>query len=326
MPADVDFAIIEIGMNHPGEIGPLAKIAAPDVAMITNVAAAHLEAFDDISGIAHEKAAIFTGLVSGGTAVINCDMETTAILVKAAPDKILKFGTSAEADFRLVNVDLADNVTVISADLMGTEALFKLSISGRHFAMNAVGVLACVSAVGADIGLAAHDLSAWKPPAGRGTRETIYLDAYAPEASLELIDDAFNANPTSTNAALEVLAASQPRDDVGTHRKGRRIAILGDMLELGDDAVAQHSELAANSSFELIDKGYCIGPLMRALDEALPVEKRGQWVATAAELTPKVKELIDAGDVILVKGSKGSKTALVVDAIRKLGHPAPTHE
>lgn len=326
MPADTDFAIIEIGMNHPGEIGPLSKIASPDVAMITNVASAHLEAFEDLSGIAREKAAIFEGLVAGGTAIVNADLETTPILMAAAPENVELFGTDEKAEFRLQNVELIDNVTVISAKLRSSDAIFKLSTAGRHFAMNAVGVLACVSAVGADMGLAAHEMSAWVPPSGRGTRETVPLDRFVPEASLELIDDAFNANPTSMTAALEVLAVSAPRDNVGRLRTGRRIAILGDMLELGGDAALQHSDIAKLESFEKIDVTHCIGPLMQALYDALPVEKRGLWVATAAEFCTTVKDQIDAGDVILVKGSKGSKTALVVDAIRKLGQTAPTTE
>ncbi|MEY8096523.1 UDP-N-acetylmuramoyl-tripeptide--D-alanyl-D-alanine ligase [Falsihalocynthiibacter sp. S25ZX9] len=326
MPVDTDFAIIEIGMSHPGEIAPLAKIAAPNVAMITNVAAAHLEAFDDISGIAHEKAAIFSGLVHGGTAIINVDLETSKILWDATPEKKVGFGTDTSADFFLEEVKLSDNVTVISATLNGEPALFKLSTAGRHFAMNAVGVLACVQAVGADIGLAACDLAQWRPPLGRGTRETIYLDRYADEVSLELIDDAFNANPTSLAAALEVLAAAKPRNDVGRVRIGRRMAILGDMLELGDDAIEQHRKIATLESVAQIDKIHCVGPMMRALFDEIPDQKRGLWVATSQELVAKAKDLIDAGDVILVKGSKGSKTALVVDAIRKLGHPAPTLE
>ena len=141
-----------------------------------------------------------------------------------------------------------------------------------------------------------------------------------------MIDDAFNANPTSLGAALEVLSASKPRDGVGKIRVGRRVAILGDMLELGVDAAQQHKDIAQLAFLDDIDKIHCIGPLMRALYDALPEQKRGEWVATATEFVTMTKDMIDAGDVILVKGSKGNKTALVVDAIRKLGHPAPEQE
>ncbi|WP_380058353.1 UDP-N-acetylmuramoyl-tripeptide--D-alanyl-D-alanine ligase [Falsihalocynthiibacter sp. SS001] len=326
MPQNTQFAIIEIGMSHPGEISPLAKIASPHVAMVTTVAAAHFEAFGNIEGIAREKAAIFDGLVAGGKAVINADIETTDILRDAAREEIITFGTNPAADFRLTDVQLADSVTVISATLRGEPALFKLSTSGRHFAMNAVGVLACVEAAGADLGLAANDLTLWEPPAGRGTRETVHLDLYHPEWSLELIDDAFNANPTSLVAALEVLAAAKPRDGVGQVRAGRRVAILGDMLELGEDAPALHREIAQAPSMKDIDRVHCLGPLMRELHETLPEGQRGLWATTATELAVHVKDMIDAGDVILVKGSKGSKASLIVDAIRKLGHPAPTNE
>jgi UDP-N-acetylmuramoyl-tripeptide--D-alanyl-D-alanine ligase len=326
MPKDTDFAVIEIGMNHPGEIAPLARIAAPDVAMITNVAAAHMAAFEDIQGIAREKASIFEGLVKNGVAVVNADLETSGILIDAAPAQVLRFGVHSAAEFQLTDVQITDSVTIISASLNGVPALFKLSTAGRHFAMNALGVLACVVALEADVGVAASDLALWVPPAGRGLREMLQLDRGDAELTLELIDDAYNANPTSLLAALEVLAASKPRDGIGAVPVGRRIAILSDMLELGEDAAAQHASFAICESLAQIDTLHCIGPLMQALYTALPEEKRGRWVNTAPELARKVHEIIDAGDVVLVKGSKGSHAALVVDALRKLGHRTSTHE
>lgn len=326
MPQECDYAVIEIGMNHPGEIAPLARIAAPDVAMITNVAAAHMAAFDDIQGIAREKASIFDGLVKNGVAVVNADLETSDILIAAAPARVLRFGGDSTAEYHLTDVQITDAVTIISATLDGVPALFKLSTAGRHFAMNALGVLACVVALGADVGVAASDLALWVPPAGRGMRERINLDRGDAELTLELIDDAYNANPTSLLAALEVLAAAKPRDGIGAIPVGRRTAILSDMLELGDDAVAQHAGFATCASLAAIDTVHCIGPLMQALYTALPEEKRGRWVKTAPELARKIHEIIDAGDVVLVKGSKGSQAALVVDALRKLGHRTPTHE
>ncbi len=328
MPVDTEFAVIEIGMNHPGEIAPLSRMARPDVAMITTVAAAHLEAFDNIQGIALEKASIFEGLEPGGVAVINADLETSMILLekaRTAGARIVPFGAQSES-FTLKGVTLADDITVVQAQVLGGPMLFKIMTAGRHFAMNGLGVLAVVDALGADLGLAAIELSNWVPPPGRGTRETVLLDTADEDLTIDLIDDAFNANPTSMAAALEVLAASAPRDGVGRVSKGRRVAILGDMLELGPDEVALHSDIARSRHIEALDEIHCVGPLMRHFWQALPERRRGTWVETAEELADRVHRVIDAGDVVLVKGSKGSRVSLVVDALRRAGRMPRQHK
>ncbi|SHK99983.1 UDP-N-acetylmuramoyl-tripeptide--D-alanyl-D-alanine ligase [Roseovarius marisflavi] len=324
MPVETEFAVIEIGMNHPGEIAPLARMARPHVAMITTVAAAHLEAFENIEGIAHEKAAIFDGLEPGGVAVINADLETTPILLAAARAQgveILTFGKAGEAA-RLFEATLSDDKTVVQAEVNGVATLFKINSAGRHFAMNGLGVLLAVAALGGDGDMAPLDLGRWSPPAGRGTRETLALDPADEDLTLAMIDDAFNANPTSMAAALEVLAAATPRDGVGRVSKGRRIAILGDMLELGPDEIALHVGLAALPEIAKIDEIHCVGPRMRALWEALPEARRGKWRDTAQELADQVHRVIDAGDVVLIKGSKGSRVSLVVEALRRAGRSA----
>lgn len=322
MPVDTDYAVIEIGMSNPGEITPLSQMTRPHVAMITTVAAAHLASFDNLSGIAVEKACIMDGLERDGVAVLNGDIATTQILQDHAAQvgaRQVLFGETGP-DWTVGHVKISGDVTVIEARGQGQDYLFKLSVPGRHFAMNAVGVLAVVDALGADPVTASLDIAAWVPPAGRGTREVIVTDMAIDGESLELLDDAFNANPTSLAASLEVLAASAPTDGVGRIVKGRRIAILGDMLELGPAEVSMHAEMAANPHMASVDLVHCAGPLMRHLWDALPEHRRGEWAGTAAELVPKVTSLVDAGDVVLVKGSKGSKVSVVVDAIRKLGH------
>ncbi len=324
MPQDTEFAVIEIGMNHAGEIAPLAMMTRPDVAMITTVAAAHLEAFENIEGIAREKAEIFRGLEPHGVAVINADLEVSPMLRAAAQAqnaRIVGFGTTAP-DYRLTGIKLIDDTTVVSAQISGAPVHFKLDSAGRHFAMNALGVLAVAEALGADTAIAATDIGRWRPPSGRGTREEICLDRDDDDAVMELIDDAFNANPTSMAAALEVLAAARPKDGVGRVHRGRRIAILGDMLELGPDEIAMHAGLAGLSFIADLDLVHCVGPRMRALYEALPEERRGKWVDDAPQIAAIVYQLVDAGDVVLVKGSKGSKVSTVVDALRKLGQAA----
>jgi len=328
MPADADYAIIEIGMSNPGEIAPLSKMARPHVAMVTTVAAAHLASFDDLTGIAVEKAAIMDGLEPKGTAILNADIETSTVLrdhATAQGAAQVLFGESAP-DWTVKDVRLSDDVTIISATGQGADYLFKLSVPGRHFAMNAVGVLAVADALGADPVKAALDIAHWVPPAGRGTREVIVIDGANEDETLDLIDDAFNANPTSLIASLEVIAAATPRNNVGRMVKGRRVAILGDMLELGPNEVQMHRDIATNAHLKTLDIIHCAGPLMHNLWMALPEEQRGQWEEKAADLVPQVSRLVDAGDAVLVKGSKGSKVSLVVDAIRKLGHRRPQEE
>jgi UDP-N-acetylmuramoyl-tripeptide--D-alanyl-D-alanine ligase len=328
LPREADFAVIEIGMNHPGEIAPLSHMARPDVVVVTTVAPAHLEAFDSIEGIAHEKAAIIDGLQPGGVAVLNADLATSALLqAKAhqAQARAVTFGAAEGADYRMVSVQIGDDSTVVRATRQGQPVLYKVMSPGRHFAANGLAVLAVADAFGLDPVISATDLGRWQPPAGRGVRERIMLDLVE-ETGFDLIDDAFNANPASMAASLEVLVNARPQDGIGSRAKGRRIAILGDMLELGPTEAALHAAIAETPGLAVLDLIHCVGPRMKALHAALPRGQRGDWVATAAELVPRARHLIDAGDIILVKGSKGIKVSLMVDALRKLGQPAAAEQ
>ncbi|MEP4552233.1 MAG: UDP-N-acetylmuramoyl-tripeptide--D-alanyl-D-alanine ligase [Tateyamaria sp.] len=326
MPADTEYAVIEIGMNHPGEIAPLAKMARPHVAMITTVAAAHLEAFDDIAGIAVEKASIIDGLEYGGSAILNNDCSTAAILQAKAHDakrRDIGFGEHG-FDFVLKSADLKQDSTVVQATAHDAPLLFKVGAVGRHYAMNGLGALAAAEALGADLALAAQSLGRWSPYQGRGAREVIQLDVADTRMTLELIDDSYNANPTSMAAALEVLAAADVTHDIGRVSKGRRIAFLGDMKELGPNGADMHAAVADLNTLETIDAVHCIGPLMQSLHAALPAEKQGLWAETASEMESAVARHLDSGDVVLVKGSLSMKLAGIVDAIRKMGHPGVT--
>lgn len=300
IPANTDFAIIEIGMNHPGEIAPLSRMARPHVALITTVAAAHLEAFGAIEGIAREKGAIFEGLQPVGHAILPEDLPVTQILRDCADRAgavVVGFGEHGVA--RPLRIVPQDGALSCHARIMGDTLAFTLPTTGRHFAMNTVGVLAALAAAGADLAQAAAHLSDWHPPQGRGAVETL--------GGIRLIDDAFNANPASLSAGLATLAGLQG---------GRRVAILGDMLELGTEEVAMHRAVADDPSMAAIDLVHCAGPLMRHLHEALPGDKRGQWTQTAAELAAQPDKLISAGDIVLVKGSKSSRISMVVQALR----------
>lgn len=321
LPVEADFAVIEIGMNHPGEIAPLARLTRPNVAMITTVAPAHMEAFGSIEGIAYEKAAIFDGLEPGGFALFNADVETAAILAAAAQAKAGNntLGFGEQGQLKLLSLHNTASALVIEAQDGNQKLLVKLRDAGKHFALNALGCLGVAKALGLDLTIAAQALGRWLPPAGRGRREVLELDAGI-EARFTLIDDAFNANPTSLEAALDVLAAQQPTDT------GCRIAILGDMLELGDGEIETHRAFASSPMLEHIDLVHCVGPRMAHLWRSLPHGKQGQCVEDADQLAAKAHSLVHPGDVVLVKGSKGSYVSRVVEALRKLGAPVTTDE
>jgi len=328
MPENTEIAIIEIGMSHPGEIAPLSRLARPHIALITTVAPAHLAAFADLAAIATEKAGILAGLEPDGTAILPADLPVTPVLTNAASlagVTTILFGSHAQADYRLTTVQITEFATIARALHDKQTLLFKLATPGKHFATNALAVLATGDVLGLDPMLTILNLGHWAPPAGRGTRETILLDPVE-GLSFGLIDDAFNANPASTAAALDLLAACQPTNGTGRVALGRRIAILGDMLELGPTENALHAEIARHPALAQIGLVHCVGPRMKALHEALPKAKRGHWAETADALVPKVHHLVDAGDIVLVKGSKGSKVSRVVDALRKLGQPGPSDQ
>jgi UDP-N-acetylmuramoyl-tripeptide--D-alanyl-D-alanine ligase len=310
MPRDTDYAVIEIGMNHPGEIAPLARQARPDVAMITTVAAVHLEAFANVAAIAREKASIFEGLEPGGTAIINADIPEAGILhdaARAQGAKLYDFGTAAAA-FELLDVTVSGQGNQARAIANGRRISFTIQSLGQHFAMNALGALAAVSALGADLDQAIKSLGHWSPFKGRGACETLPFG----HGSLTVLDDSYNANPTSMGAALEVLAA--------TPGQGRRIAFVGDMKELGPQEEALHAGLADHPAMGQVDQVHCIGPLMRALFDALPPQKRGSWHATSAEVLPELHDHIHAGDIVLAKGSLSMALGRIVDDIRKMRH------
>ncbi|WEF23667.1 UDP-N-acetylmuramoyl-tripeptide--D-alanyl-D-alanine ligase [Paracoccus sp. S3-43] len=308
MPRHTDFAIIEIGMNHPGEIAPLSRLARPHVAMITTVAAAHLEAFGAIEGIAREKGAIFQGLEPIGHAIIPEDLPVTQILRDCADEAgalVMGFGRDGQA--KLVQARAEQGALRCRARIGGETIDFKLQTTGAHFAMNAVGVLAALAAAGADVKEAGKRLGDWLPPKGRGAVEEL--------AGLRLIDDAYNANPTSLSAGLATLAGL---------RGGRRVAILGDMLELGAEEMAMHRAMAEDPAMAQVDLVHSAGPRMRHLHDALPAAKRGLWAETAADLAVRAADLVRPGDIVLVKGSKSSKISTVVDALRKTAQtPVP---
>jgi UDP-N-acetylmuramoyl-tripeptide--D-alanyl-D-alanine ligase len=310
-PASVRFSIFEIGMNHAGEIETLVKMVRPQVAVITTVEPVHLEFFAGIEAIADAKAEIFDGLESGGAVVLNRDNSQFSRLQKHAKklgiSRVVSFGADKESDARLLEVSLHADRSAVHANILGHDVTYKLGMPGRHMAMNSLAVLAAASLAGADLALAALALSQIEPAAGRGARRA--LEVANGEATL--IDESYNANPASMAAALNVLGAAA----IGP--QGRRIAVLGDMLELGPTSAVLHRGLVDAVNANHIDLVYCCGPLMRNLWDALSTGKRGGYADSADKLESQLVGAIRAGDAIMVKGSLGSKMKTIVNALEK---------
>lgn len=320
MPRDTAFAAIEIGMNHAGEITPLSRLARPHVALITTVEPVHLENFADETGIADAKAEIFAGLEPGGVAVLNRDnrhFDRLAAAARAVGARIVAFGSGQGVEARLLDVAAHPMASVVRAEIGGVPLVFRLAAPGRHLALNALGALAAARALGADLARAAMGLGDWRAPDGRGARWDIALGDG--DSLLHLIDESYNANPASVSAALAVLAAHPVEDGVGRVARGRRIACLGDMLELGAGESAMHATLADDPALGGVDIVLCVGQRMRALHEALPQARRGGWFADAAACAERLKRLLDGGDVVMIKGSNGIGMGRIVEALKRLG-------
>jgi len=311
VPASARFGVFEIGMNHAGEITPLTRLVRPHVAIVTAIEPAHLEYFGSIEAIADAKAEIFLGLEPGGVALINRDSaqfdQLTARAAAAGAARVLSFGAHASAEARLIDASLKPDCSIVRADILGADVTYKVGAPGRHVVLNSLAVLAAAALVGADVAVCALALVSLAAPVGRGRRAALEF----PDGSAVLIDESYNANPASMRAALALLGQAP----VGP--QGRRIAVLGDMLELGPPAAELHRALVEPVLANAVDLLYCAGPLMQALWQALPSERRGGYADTAAALEPAVVAAIRAGDAVMVKGSLGSRMGPIVKALER---------
>ncbi len=309
MPIDTRYGVFELGMNHPGEIGPLSRMVRPDVAIITTIAPAHLGNFSSVDEIADAKAEIFEGVVNGGDAILNRDNPYYERLEQAAlaqgVENIHSFGQHAKAEFRLAEFDGAAELSTVWVSFGGETREVTIGAPGRHLAENAMAVLAAVSLVGADVDAAIEAFASLSAVKGRGQRHRLKM----PDGVLTLIDESYNANPASMRAAIAVLASAQPGED------GRRIAVLGDMLEMGEFAPSVHAELAGPLLASGIEHVWLAGPEMVALRDALPETVQVVYFETTDELVNLVTAEVRAGDVVMVKSSLGIGFGKIVAAL-----------
>ncbi|MDE1152964.1 MAG: UDP-N-acetylmuramoylalanyl-D-glutamyl-2,6-diaminopimelate--D-alanyl-D-alanine ligase [Micavibrio sp.] len=309
---DAKYAVFEMGMNHAGEMTALAAQVKPHIALITTIEPAHIEHFKTVEAIADAKAEIFTGMDAGGIAILNIDNPHFARLKAAAERagirKIYGFGEDEDAQSRLVDCTLHADSSRITADILGERVKFKLNIPGKHIVINSLGALTVVKAAGGNLQKAVEALRNSEPTEGRGNRHSINLQDGQPP--LTIIDESYNANPASMLAAFKVFEMVAPPAG------GRRIAVLGDMLELGKDGPQLHAGLANPLLLAKTDLLFCCGPQMDALYQALPPDWRGGHTNDSRELAKVLLETVKPGDVILVKGSAGSKMGYIVHALQ----------
>ncbi len=321
MPADTRYAVFEIGMNHAGEITPLTGMVRPHVALVTTVENAHIENFPSEDGIADAKAEIFLGLEPGGAALINIDNRHAARLIAAARARdmhVTGVSLALAAAAAKAHFDIDDVVTLKDCRLTATvsdgvimrgnnrgEVPFTIGSVGLHMVLNALFVTAALDLADGDVAKGIAALSTFSPPTGRGSRTRLAATA----GDLLLVDESYNANPASMRAALAVFPAL-PRSEFP-----RRVAVVGDMLELGADAPVLHADLWPAIDAAGVDLVFAAGPHMARLYERVPEARRGAWAPTAAELQVPLLAAIQPGDAVMVKGSNGSKMGLLVAAL-----------
>ena len=311
MPADCAYAVFEIGMNHPGEIRPLVRMVRPHIAIVTLIAAAHLGFFRSLDEIAEAKAEIFEGLVPGGAALLNRDDSRWKLLEKlartAGVEHVFGFGENARSTYRLTKCVLEADHSVITAKIGGREIVARIGAPGRHMVQNALAVLGAAHLAGADVARVAEALGDLSAEQGRGRRHILPH----PKGQITLIDESYNANPASMRAALALLKATPVPEG------GRRVAVLGDMLELGQQSQKLHAALAEPVTEAGADLVLLAGPEMQSLAAALPAGTAVTLKGTAEELKPVLFEALKPGDVVMVKSSKGIGFSKLVDALLK---------
>ena len=298
-------------MNHADEITPLSKFVRPHAVAITTVGPVHIENFPDgETGVAHAKAEIFDGIEPGGIAVLNADnrwFDLLADRARAAGAKVLSFGAGEGCDARLTGFDVDGTRATVSAVLHGQTLRYDLLQTGHHWGLNSLCTLLMLEAMDVDRPTALAALAAFEPLAGRGAEKVVAN----PGAPFTLIDESYNANPISMIAGFRTLGARKVQ--------GRRIVALTDMLELGPEGPAMHASLAGPVEDASIDLVFVAGPLMKSLWEALPATRRGGYAETAADLAPLIVQALEPGDVVMVKGSNGSRAGVIAAALADLG-------
>ena len=312
MPADSRYGVFEIGMNHAGEITPLTKLVRPHVAIITAVEPVHLQFFDSVVAIAEAKAEILSGLEAGGTAVLNRDNDFFALLeqrARAHGAYIISFGQNAAADVRAEVLTLGAGGSDVVVRVGEKRVAYRLGAPGAHIVQNSLAVVAALLALNTDVESGVGALADLKAAKGRGAR----IEVKRADGAILLVDESYNANPASMRSALAAMA-TVPREQYP-----RRIAVLGDMLELGEEAGRLHEDLKEAVDAAEADLVFACGPHMQRLFQVLSADRQGEWANTSDGIEAALVATVRGGDVVMIKGSLGSRMAPLVDALMRSG-------
>ena len=296
MPTDTQYAVIEMGISHPQEMTELSDFVRPNVTLITNIAPAHQEFFADTRAIAAEKIHILDYQNKEGAIVLNADDAQYQFLADTATaaglKKIIRYGQNDKADFKCLSATMRDDKTHVVAEWHGEKLRYSLNFVGTHFAVNSLAVLAAIDAVGASVEQAVQDIEALCPVQGRGLPCDVSIEGKL----VHLIDDAYNANPTSMKAGIKALGL----------RPGRKIAVLGDMLELGEKSYEMHLDILQELEQNSVSKLYAVGPVMSQVFDLAPSDIQGAKATSALDLLEVLKHDLQAGDWVLFKASHGT--------------------
>jgi len=318
MPYDAKYGIFEMGMNLKGELEELVKLVRPDVAIITTVELAHSEFFENVEEIADAKAEIFTSMNNGGIAILNYDNPHYERLASKAKKEgvknIISFGSNERANVKVLSHYFHDTCSCVIADIIGKVMTYKVGMLGYHWVMNSLAVLATIDAVGADLGLSGLGLAELKPLVGRGRRERIYFDVVT-DASFLLIDESYNANPASMKAAINTLGQCENKEN------GRKIAVLSDMGELGDQTDQLHCDLAPTLQEAGVDQLFVTGEHMKKLADVVVRDYsdiKVNYFNDKKALERALLHNISDSDVIMIKGSNSGGMSTIVGSLHKL--------
>ena len=312
MPRDTEFGVFEVGMNHAGEISPLSKLIQPEIALITTVAPAHIGHFNNEEEIADAKAEIFDGLIDGGACLLPADNRHFERLVvsakKAGVQNVYSFGQAEGADVKLLAGQFGSEGSTLQVDCFGEKIEFDISVAGEHIAMNLLGALGCLKLAGIELSKATHKLAELVAPPGRGVLHELSLNSDG-TPSILLIDESYNANPPSMEIALKNLSARTERTYC------RRIAVLGDMLELGEHSLNYHRDIGKLIGTLDVDLVFAAGEMMSHMFNEVPSVQQGAYAETSKDLIAPIEECLQSGDVLMIKGSLGSDMGAIVSAL-----------
>jgi len=325
LPKNVNYAVFELGMLGPNSITSRSELTQPDVAVITSIAPAHMAYHEDINSIINTKCDIVRGLREGGHALIPRDSQYfseifASVKSKSDTTNIVTFGEHEDSDIRMISFEQFDGYSEVVTKVIDENIRYRVGLSSRFWALNTLAILGAVRLIGANVREAAPMMALLQPSMRRGERFRVEL--LNQTGVIEIIDDTFNANPSSMRSAIEHL------NTIKTPKQGRKLLVLGDMEELGEGSETFHKDLLEPISKSDVDLVCTVGEKMKSLYRVLPERLAGLQTDTSLEMAQELQRIAKSGDVWLVKGSNKTAMNLIVKSfVRDYGDAlnAPLH-